>query len=246
MIGTGFNNGPHRRVVISMLALAVAGCGSERAAIAKQGAMARGTMNVTAANGKIEAYPPAVGEHKDHYTIQVLPRGDGPPALNEVVDGYTRRFSTRGGGPADIFVRIPQGIHASLRTPKGDIHVSDVNAPVDAAAGMGNIKIQIPSYATARTGRGNVSVTFGDVNWPGTLHFESDQGDVEVWLPADANAAVDLHTDHGTVFTDFDLRGSASGQSETIVGHLGSGGNRSLVIRAKNGNVRLLKLVPQM
>lgn len=246
MIRTGLPNCQLGRVFILMLALALAGCGSERAAIANQGTMAHGTITAAVANGKIEAYPPAVGERKDHYTVQVLPRGDGAPALNEIVDGSTRRFSTRGRGPADIFMRIPPGVHALLRTTSGDIHVSDVNAPVDATAGTGNIKIQIPSYATARTGRGNVSATFGDVNWPGTLHFQSDQGDVEVWLPANANASVDLHTDRGTVFTDFDLRGSASGQSETIVGQLGSGGDRSLVIRAKNGNVRLLKLVPQM
>lgn len=238
-----------RRAVRSAALLAVlaalAACGGERSTITKTGSLRAGSIAVTAMRGKIEAYPPAAGEPKDRYTLAVYPRGAGAPVLNDVSSSSAHAF-TASGGAADVLVRVPQGVRAVLRTVNGDIHVSDVNAPVDAAAQDGSIKIQIPSYADARTQHGNISATIGDIHWPGTLHFSSDAGDVEVWIPAVANAEVDLHTDHGTIFTDFNLRGSASGQAETITGAIGTGGARRVVVRAKNGNVRLLKLVPQM
>ncbi len=87
---------------------------------------------------------------------------------------------------------------------------------------------------------------FGDAQWPGTLHFSAERGDVEVWVPATADANVDLHTDHGTIFTDFNLRGSASGNVETIVGAIGRGGSRKIDVRVTNGSIRMLKLTPQM
>lgn len=225
-----------------------AGCGGGTKTVTKQGTLSSGTIAVSASGGKIEAYPPAAGEPSDRYTLQVYgPSGDAA-TINQVVEPRKTSFMTSAstGSTADVLVRVPQGVHAQLRTMNGDIHVSDVNAPVDAEAVQGSIKIQIPSYANARTGRGNVSATIGDLNWPGALHFESDAGDVEVWIPAVANARVDLHSDHGTVFTDFNLHGSASGDAETITGNIGNGGNHSVVVHAKNGNVRLLKLVPQM
>lgn len=226
----------------------LAACGGGTKTVTKQGTMSSGTIAVTASGGKIEAYPPAAGEPSDRYTLQVYGPSGKTATIDQVVESRKTSFvtSAANGSTADVLVRVPQGVHAQLRTTNGDIHVSDVNAPVDAVAGQGSIKIQIPSYANARTGRGNVSATIGDLNWPGALHFESEAGDVEVWIPAVANARVDLHTDHGTVFTDFNLRGSASGDAETITGNLGSGGNRSVVVRVKNGNIRLLKLVPQM
>lgn len=228
-----------------LLVLPCVGCSGDRAAIRKQGTLTGGSISVSAAAGKIEAYPPAANEPKDRYTLEVYRRGNGAPILNVLTSASTHTFATA-GAPADVLVRIPQGVRAVLRAQRGDIHVSDVNAPVEATALAGDIKIQIPSYADARTQRGNISATLGDANWPGTLRFSSDAGDVEVWVPAIADATVDLHTDRGTIFTDFNLRGTASGQAETITGTIGSGGRRTLVVRTKNGNVRLMKLVPQM
>lgn len=232
-------------ILLWCCAVLSAGCSGERNAITKQGTLAAGSIRVAAEHGKIEAYPPAASDPKDRFTVIVYPRASGVPVINDIASEKTHAF-TATGVAADVLVRVPAGVRALLKTTAGDIHVSDVNAPVDAQALQGNIKIQIPSYANARTHLGNVSATIGDVKWPGTLHFSSDRGDVEVWLPAIADATVNLHTDNGTVFTDFNLHGNASGTAETISGSIGSGGNRAVIVRVKSGNIRLLKLVPQM
>ncbi|MFN2528764.1 MAG: hypothetical protein ABR584_08600 [Candidatus Baltobacteraceae bacterium] len=147
---------------------------------------------------------------------------------------------------ADVLVRVPNGVRAELKARNGDIHVSDVVGPVDAVDEQGDIKIQIPSYANARTKTGNVSVLFGDVNWPGDLHFAAGHGDVEVYVPATADARVDLRTEHGIIFTDFDLHGKSHGDRESIVGRIGKGGSHAVIVRVGFGNIRLLRLVPQM
>jgi phage gp45-like len=55
-----------------------------------------------------------------------------------------------------------------------------------------------------------------------------------------------MHTDDGTVFTDFPLRGTASGTSETIVGNVGDKNSHAIDIQAHDGSIRLLQLKPQI
>lgn len=234
----------------------------------QQGRLTSGTIALINTTGNVEAFPTAVGEPPSQYTIAALDAKGKPfetalafdPASNTLTACPIARRSARyaetkkspmtcppaPAQPVNYLLRVPKGVHAYITTTDGDIHVSDVSGPVDAFDATGSIKIQVPSYAQARTVNGNVSVTFGELNWPGTLHFSAQNGDVEVYVPAVANAHVDMRTDHGTIFTDFDLRGTSNGASETITGNIGAGGNRGVNIRVKSGSIRLLKLTPQM
>lgn len=247
--------------LLLLAALTLGGCGTDKGAVTQQGVLSRGTMALINTQGKIEAYPPANNEPKDQYTIvATAASGDAPTVVQYDAESRTltacpgtraklplQCMPAPAGTRIDYLVRVPKDVRAYLATTNGDIHVSDVGGAVDARTVNGDIKIQVPSYANAQTVNGNVSVTFGDVNWPGTLHFSSTKGDVEVYVPAIANAHVDLHTDHGTVYTDFDLHGSSQGDAETIVGNIGTpGANRGVQVRVINGSIRLLKLVPQM
>jgi hypothetical protein len=47
------------------------------------------------------------------------------------------------------------------------------------------------------------------------------------------------------LFTDFNLRGTSQGRSETIDGDVNGGGTRSIDIETQAGAIRLLKLHPQ-
>jgi hypothetical protein len=89
-------------------------------------------------------------------------------------------------------------------------------------------------------------VYIGSTNWPGTLHFSAQQGDVEVWINATANFHARMHSDQGTIFTDFGLRGTSQGQSETIDGQVGTPAAHGIDIEVHNGSIRLLQLKPQM
>ncbi|MDQ6931089.1 MAG: DUF4097 family beta strand repeat-containing protein [Candidatus Eremiobacteraeota bacterium] len=243
-----------KSVTITALIVALAGCSATKSNdVVYTGVLQTGTLALTNVSGKIEAFPPMANSPKDRYAVSQTSRDRSLRTLLRFNQGQKllsicpQTCPPPADAPgADYLVRIPNDVHAQLTTANGDIDVSDVSGPVDAAATNGNIKIQIPSFANASTVNGNIAVTFGDANWPGALHFSTQHGDVELYVPAIANARVDLHTDVGTVYDNFDLRGTSQGTAETITGKIGSGGDRSIVVRVRTGNVRLLKLVPQM
>ena len=241
------------------LVIAISGCGPRQISVTQSGHFSGSIMSVVNQHGDIYAYAPAIGEPADKYTVTqasaskgaqtavkidrlqltVCPKPTGVHHLAEVCSA--------GLAPSvDYTVRIPKQARASLFTNNGAIHATDVAGPVDARVHTGDIKIQIPSYADAAAQDGNITVMFGDAQWPGTLHFSTERGDVELWVPATADADVALHTDHGTIFTDFNLRGTSNGNAETIVGSIGRGGNRKVDVHVTNGSIRMLKLTPQM
>lgn len=253
-----------RLLLLPLLTFALASCGKSNVSVTQHGRFDGQAMAVANLRGNIDAYAPAVGQAPDEYTVtQTTPARNVRTDIR--VDRRSRtltvcpapanaRVSSVGPGDCpqtegeliNYIVRVPRGVRAYLSTISGSVHVTDVSGPVDAHVRNGDIKLQIPSYGNASTGNGNVVVMFGDANWPGTLHFSAERGDVEVWVPATADAAADLHTDHGTIFTDFDLRGSSNQGAETIVGKIGKGGDHGINVRVSNGSIRLLKLTPQM
>lgn len=239
-----------RRLLSILLLLGLCACSTDQGAVMQTGTLDSGTLHVILGKGKVEAYPPAAADPKNRYTISAKSASMAGIAVVRLARMLTTCPVTcpppRDAPSTDLLVRVPAGVRAQLDVAKGDILVSDVPGPVDAVDTEGDIKIQIPSYANASTAHGNISVLFGDVNWPGDLHFHSGQGDVEVYVPATANARVDLHTEHGIIFTDFDLHGKAHSDSESIVGKIGAGGTHSVIVRVGIGNIRLLRLVPQM
>ena len=103
----------------------------------------------------------------------------------------------------------------------------------------------LPGYAQAAVGQGNLIGHDGCERLARTLHFSTQHGDVELWISANAAFSVHLHTDDGTLFTDFGLRGRSNGRSETIDGSVNGGGARRIDVETSAGGIRLLRLQPQ-
>jgi DUF4097 and DUF4098 domain-containing protein YvlB len=133
-----------------------------------------------------------------------------------------------------------------LSTQKGNINVADFEGVVNAHTGRGDIKMLIPLYGNASIGTGNMSVIYAATNWPGTLHFSTGTGNIELYVNENAKAHVHLHSDNGTVFSDFNLRGNSSGTSETIDSVINGGGPRSIDVEVHTGSIRLMQLKPQV
>ncbi|MBV8639452.1 MAG: hypothetical protein JO322_15350, partial [Candidatus Eremiobacteraeota bacterium] len=73
----------------------------------------------------------------------------------------------------------------------------------------------------------------------------ANAGDVTVFVPEIAKFHVRLHTDDGTIFTDFGLHGTSVGNNETIDAPVNGGGSYGVDIESHRGTVRLLRLTPQ-
>jgi hypothetical protein len=240
---------PFRRLSPSLLllVLAAAGCSHQTPYVTTVGLLNPGaTMDVHVAGGTVSAFAPAAGEPRNRFTVSptalkpdALPP---PPKIRAGRDGVRIDMAQPLG---NLLLRVPNGVALSIKSSQGDVHVTNITGVADVNAAKGDVQIMVPSYAQATVGEGNLSATMGSTNWPGTLHFTIGHGDAEVWINENAGVHVHMHTDNGMLFTDFDLRGTSQGHSETIDGTINGGGQRSIDIETHAGAIRLLKLHPQ-
>ena len=204
------------------------------------------TLAVQLESGTFNAYQPVAGQHRDLFTISAtaLPKMTPPPApqLHPAPLGLVVRTK---GTLSSLLVRVPDRVDLVVESARGDVNVTDITGNVRAVARRGNVDIKVPGYAQAAVGSGNLSVMMGATSWPGTLAFSTRHGDVELWIVARAAFDVHLHTDSGTLFTDFGLRGVSNGASETIDGSVNGGSSQRIDVEVASGSIRLLRLQPQ-
>lgn len=237
-----------RRIALLLLLLAPAGCANETPYATTVGILPPGeSLTVRVAKATVNAFQPAAGEPRNRFAIAATAIGkNAPPAAPRLRAVPGRGVSVQADAPlANLLVRVPDGVTLVVDSRQGDVHVTDIRGNASIVAMQGDVQAMLPGYAQVRAGRGNVTVTMGSTGWPGTLHFSTGQGDVQVWINENAAFDVHLHTDRGTLFTDFDLRGTSQGGSETIDGRVNGGGSHAIDIETSAGQIRLLRLHPQ-
>ncbi len=203
-----------------LLLLALWGCASASPYVTTVGALKPGTtMTVLVDRATVNAYQPAAGQPRSVFTISATAQSKGPqPAAPRLHPGPNGIVVSAPPVLASLLVRVPDGVQLVVDSHNGDVNVTDITGNARITADRGNVTVMLPGYAQAAVGEGNIAVTMGATDWPGTLHFCSGHGDVELWINPKAAFSVHLHTDNGTLFTDFGLRGTSQGGSETIDG----------------------------
>ena len=233
-----------KRFLLLPALLAVAGCAGNAPVLDRSGILQPGgTVQVTNISGDVNAYAPARGAPPDRYQISAFASSARAVLITQ---GRLLVRAAAGAPGVRFLVRAPKGTSLDITTAGGNIGVADFDGVVNARTGRGDIKMLIPSYGSASTGTGNVSVIFGADAWPGTLHFSAAHGNVEVYVNEHAKARIRMHTGDGTVFSDFNLTGSSSGTSETIDAPINGGGPRSIDIEVEHGSIRVMQLKPQL
>jgi hypothetical protein len=234
------------RLTLPAVLLALTACSSAAPFATTVGILQPGyQMTVRVAGGTVNAFQPATSEPRDRFTVAAVALAKTTPA------GPKMRPDKRGvrvdvAEPLDsLLLRVPDGVDLDLDSAAGDVHVTNIQGNARVHAAKGNVQIILPGYAEARVGAGRLSATMGAMQWPGTLHFSTETGDIEVWVNENAKFHIRMHTDNGTLFSDFDLRGSSTGSAETIDTNVNGGGTQSIDIESKAGAIRLLKLHPE-
>jgi hypothetical protein len=237
-----------KRLALLLLLLAVTACTSQDPYVTTVGVLAPGsTLTVHVAAASFNAYQPAAGQARDRFTVSAtaLAKSTPPPAPRlRALPGSGVAVSAP-APLAELLVRVPDGVNLVVNSDRGDVHVTGISGNASIVALQGDVQALLPGYADVRTGSGNVSVTMGSTGWPGTLHFSTRRGNIELWINENAAFGVRLHTDRGTLFTDFDLRGTSQGTAETIDGRVNGGGSHAIDVETSEGTIRLLRLHPQ-
>lgn len=129
------------------------------------------------------------------------------------------------------------------QTASGDVRISDVTGRVEAETASGDVEIiNVAGTASGETASGNVTARLARIEGDGNMDFSTASGNVEVALPADANANVELSTVSGNVTTDFPIQVTRPqyGPGAEAEGKIGNGG-RKIEASAVSGNVTLSK-----
>ena len=235
-----------KRLLLLLSFFALAACSAGAPSISKTGVLPQGaTILVRNVQGDINAYAPERGQPQDQYTVEAYAPPNAPSVRIE-----TKPLLITATAPAAgirFLVRGPKGGAMDLSTDQGNINVADFEGIVNAHTGKGDIKMLIPMYGNASIGTGNMSVIYASTDWPGTLHFSTGTGNIELYVNENAKARVHLHTDNGNIFSDFPgLRGTSQGNNETIDSYINGGGPRSIDVEVQTGSIRLMQLKPQV
>lgn len=234
------------RTTLLLPLVLLAACAAPPPAIKQTGVFPPGaTIVARNIQGNIDAYAPERGQPADEYTVAAY----GPTGSVTIKKANLLISATANQPGVNFLVRGPKGGSMDLSTQQGDIHVGDFEGIVNAHTDRGSIAMLIPQYGSASIGTGNMSVIFASTNWPGTLKFTVGNGNVELYVNEHAQARMHLHTDNGTIFTDFPpapLKGTSHGSNETLEGTINGGGPRSIDVEIHNGIIRVLQLKPQI
>ncbi|MGC9991829.1 MAG: DUF4097 family beta strand repeat-containing protein [Candidatus Cybelea sp.] len=236
-----------RLLLLLLVGLGLGACNAPSPYVTTVGVLKAGnTLTVRVAGAQFSAFAPEVRQRPDLYTVTAtaLPKGAVPPAplLRPAAHGL---LVSAPRPLAALLVRVPDRVDLVIDSQRGDVSVTDISGNARIVAGNGNVTLMLPGYAQAAVGQGNLKVTMGASDWPGTLHFSTQNGDVELRVRATVGFTVHLHTDDGALFTDFGLSGVSSGHSETIDGSVNGGGARRIDVETGSGGIQLLRLQPQ-
>jgi DUF4097 and DUF4098 domain-containing protein YvlB len=149
------------------------------------------------------------------------------------------KISTASG---DIKVTGVQG-RVRVNTASGDVLVENVTGSVNASTASGEMRVKdVSGSVNAQSASGDVEVEIARLEGNEDMKFSTASGDVNVKMPADLDAEVEVSSLSGKVETDFplEIQETRYGPGTKAHGRLGNG-SRTLRISTVSGNASLKK-----
>jgi DUF4097 and DUF4098 domain-containing protein YvlB len=143
------------------------------------------------------------------------------------------------GRAVDLDIQTPVNTSLKLKTiNNGEIQVEGVQGEIEANDINGAVTLtSISGSAVAHALNGRVTVTFAQVDPQKAMSFSSLNGDIDVTFPATIKANVKLKSDHGDVFSDFDIATRAGGGPVVEDSRSEKGKYRVRIDRAVHGTI---------
>jgi DUF4097 and DUF4098 domain-containing protein YvlB len=141
--------------------------------------------------------------------------------------------------PIDLTITVP--VRTSLKLSSvngGDIVVTGVDGEMDVNDVNGAVTLnQVSGNCVAHALNGRILATFVRVDQK-PMAFSSLNGDIDVTFPADLKANLNVRSDRGDVYSDFDVQLQAAAPKQVVEGSEGHGGKyRVKVDRTVHGTI---------
>jgi len=126
----------------------------------------------------------------------------------------------------DVTITVPTRTSLKLQAVNdGDIVVTGVEGELDVNDVNGAVTLNnVSGNCVAHALNGRVLATFVKINPQKPMAFSSLNGDIDVTFPADLKANVNIRSDRGDVFSDFDVQLQPVAPQQTVEDGRGKGG----------------------
>ncbi len=107
----------------------------------------------------------------------------------------------------DLIIHVPAATSVELNSVQGgDITVEGVTGEIEAGTTTGSITLKgVAGAAVANALAGGITVTFARLAPDKSMSFTTLSGDIDLTLPADARARLNMKSQMGEIFSDFDM-----------------------------------------
>jgi hypothetical protein len=174
---------------------------------------------------------------------------------NEVIVSTGWSAGTR---TVELHIQVPTNCSMKLSTVnEGDIEVSDVTGDLEINNTNGAVTLnRINGSVVAHALNEPLHVTFVKVNPQKSMSFSSLNGDVDVTFPADLKATLNMRSEQGEIYSDFDLdiekttsrveeKGKGKGRYKVSIERALkakiNGGGQEVLFKNYNGNIYIRK-----
>jgi hypothetical protein len=206
--------------------------------------LVHGSISVRGANRRdvlVTAHPDADRQARrlepDASGLRRLPQSGGFRVTEE---GNRVNVSGENPGRAVNFeIEVPARANVVLKTVNGgDIVVENIDGDLDVHNTNGGITLNgVAGSVLAMTTNGRVRATLTRVAAQKDMTFTSLNGDVDVTLPPSTKANLRLRSDHGDVYSDFDVQLQPASQPAVQQNTRGDGRYRILRTRSVVGTI---------
>jgi len=156
-----------------------------------------------------------------------------------------------------VSIQVPTNTSVQLSTVNdGDINVEGINGEIEINNTNGSVYLQkVSGSAVAHALNGDLTVDFVAVTPGKSMSFSSLNGTIDVTFPPTIKASVDLKSDQGEIYTDFDIAMEKStpkieqegrGKKRKVVMEKGmrgtiNGGGAEILFKNFNGDIIIRK-----
>jgi len=134
--------------------------------------------------------------------------------------------------PVDITLQVPTRTTLRLKTINdGDIRVEQVEGEIEVNDINGSVTLtQVSGSVVAHALNGDVKVSLVAVEPNKPMSFSSMNGDIDVTFPPDLKANASMKSDHGEIYSDFDIKLEAAAAQPVTEDSRGKGGKYRIKI----------------
>jgi hypothetical protein len=171
------------------------------------------TITVKTYDGKdviVEAGTESRRERRTPPDAAGMKRLDVPRGLEVTEEDNVIHINPSITTPGPVTITVPVDTSVDLRTHNGSINVDGVHGEVVAHTMNGHIDLtNISGTIVADTFNGPIQVTMDRVDQSKPLSFSTFNAKIDVTLPADVKATGRFKTNHGDIYSDFEVAAGA-------------------------------------